>query len=66
MRSSASVSKPLQNCSRVEIPGQAWREKWLGHSKLKEPFLIYSDAKLLYITPVKLTISVQEAILLLL
>ena len=46
MKSSASESKSLQSRSRVEIPGQARREERLGRSKLKEPFLIESDAKL--------------------
>ena len=39
-------SKPFQSRSRVEIPGQARREKRLGRSKLEEPFLIDSDANL--------------------
>ena len=46
MKSSASESKPFQSRSRGKIPGQARREEWLGHSKLKEPFVIDSDAEL--------------------
>ena len=45
MKSLASESKPLQSRSRFEIPGQARREERLGRSKLKEPFLIDSDAE---------------------
>ena len=37
MKISASESKPLQSRSRAEIPGQG---------RLKEPFLIDSDAEL--------------------
>ena len=46
MKSSASESKPRQSRSGGEIPGQARREERLGRSKLKEPFLIDSDAEL--------------------
>ena len=46
MKSLASESKPLQRRSKVEIPSQARRKERLGHSKLKEPFLIDSDAEL--------------------
>ena len=46
MKSSAFDSKPLQSRSRVKIPGQARREERLGRSKLKEPFLIDSEAEL--------------------
>ena len=46
MKSSASESKPLQSCSRAEIPGQARRKEPLSRSKLKEPFSIDSDAEL--------------------
>ena len=46
MKSSASESKPFQSRSRGEIPGQARRKERLSRSKLKEPFLIDSDAEL--------------------
>ena len=46
MKSSTSESKPFQSCSGVEIPGQARRKERLSRSKLKEPFLIDSDAEL--------------------
>ena len=46
MNSSASESKPLQSRCRVEISSQATREERMGRSKLKEPFLIDSDAEL--------------------
>ena len=46
MKSSASESKPFQSRSRVEIPGQARRKERLNRSKLKESFLIDSDAEL--------------------
>ena len=46
MKSSASESKPFQSRSKGEIPGWARRKEWLSHSKLKQAFLIYSDAKL--------------------
>ena len=46
MKSSASESKPFQSRSRVEISGQARRKERLSRSKLKEPFLIDSDAEL--------------------
>ena len=47
MKSSTSESKPFQSRSRVEIPGQTRRKERLSRSKLKEPFLIDSDAELL-------------------
>ena len=43
MKSLASESKQLQSCSRVEFPA---KPGGLGRSKLKEPFLIDSDAEL--------------------
>ena len=46
MKNSASESKPFQSRSRGEIPGQARRKERLSRSKLKEPFLIDSDAEL--------------------
>ena len=46
MKSSASESKPFQGRSRGEIPGQARRKERLSRSKLKELFLIDSDAEL--------------------
>ena len=45
MKSSASESKPLQSRARVEIRGQARQKERLGHFKLKESFLIDSDAE---------------------
>ena len=46
MKSSASESKPFQSRSRGEIPGQArWKER-LSRSKLKQVFLIDSEAEL--------------------
>ena len=47
MKSSASESKPFQSHSKGEIPSWAKRKEWLSHSKLKEAFLIHSDAELL-------------------
>ena len=46
MKSSASELKPFQDCSTVEIPGQARREERLSHSKLKQAFLTDSEAEL--------------------
>ena len=46
MKSSASESKQFQRRSKGEIPGQARRKARLSRSKLKEPFLIDSDAEL--------------------
>ena len=53
MKSSASESKPFQSRSKGEIPGRARRKEWLSHSKLKQAFLIDSDAELF----MKLTIQ---------
>ena len=55
MKSSASESKPFQSRSKGEISGQARRKERLSRSKLKQAFLIDSDAELfmcliLYIT----------------
>ena len=46
MKSSASESKPFQNRSKGEIPGRARRKEPLSRSKLKQAFLIDSDAEL--------------------
>ena len=47
MKSLASESKPFQSCSKGKIPGWARRKEQLSHSKLKQAFLIDSDAELL-------------------
>ena len=46
MKRSASASKPLQNCSKGEIPGRARRKERLSRSKLKQAFLSDSDDEL--------------------
>ena len=46
MKSSASESKPFQSRSKGEIPGWARRKERLSRSKLKQAFLIDSDAEL--------------------
>ena len=46
MKSSTSESKPLQSRSKGKIIGQARRKEQLSSSKLKQVFLIDSDAKL--------------------
>ena len=43
---SASESKPFQSRPKGEIPGQARRKERLSRSKLKQAFLIDSDAEL--------------------
>ena len=43
---SASESKPFQSRSKGEIPGRARRKERLIRSKLKQAFLIDSDAEL--------------------
>ena len=45
-KSSASESKPFQSRSKGEISGRARRKERLSRSKLKEAFLIDSDAEL--------------------
>ena len=47
MKSSASESKPIQSRSKGEIPGRTTRKERLSRSKLKQAFLIDSDAKFL-------------------
>ena len=47
MESSASESKQIQSRSKGEIPGQTRRKERLSRSKLKQAFLIDSDAKFL-------------------
>ena len=47
MKTSASESKPFQSRSTVEIPGRTRRAERLSRSKLKEVFLIDSDAELI-------------------
>ena len=46
MKSSASESKPFQSRSNGEIPGWAGREERLRGFRLKQAFLIDSDAEL--------------------
>ena len=46
MKSSVSESKPFQSRSKGEIPGRARREERVSRSKLKQAFLIDSDAEL--------------------
>ena len=46
MKSSASESKLFQSRSKGEIPGRARRKERLSRSKLKQAFLIDSDAEL--------------------
>ena len=46
MKSSASESKPFQSCSKGEIPSRARRKERLGRSKLKQAFVIDSNAEL--------------------
>ena len=43
----ASESKPFQSRSKSEIPGRARRKERRSRSKLKQVFLIHSDAELL-------------------
>ena len=45
MKCSASESKPFQSRSKGEIPGRARRKERLSRSKLKQAFLIDSDAE---------------------
>ena len=46
MKSSASESKLFQSRSRGEIPGRVRRKERLSRSKLKQVFVIDSDAEL--------------------
>ena len=46
MKSSASESKAFQSRSKGEIPGRAKRKERVSRSKLKQAFLIDSDAEL--------------------
>ena len=46
MKSLASESKLFQSHSKGEIPGLARRKERLSNSKLKQVFLIDSDAEL--------------------
>ena len=46
MKSSASESKAFQSRSKGETPGRARRKERLSSSKLKQAFLIDSDAEL--------------------
>ena len=46
MKISASESKLFQSRSRGEIPGRARRKERLSRSKLKQVFVIDSDAEL--------------------
>ena len=47
IKSSASESKQLQSRSKGEIPGRARQKEQLSLSKLKQAFLINSDAELI-------------------
>ena len=46
MKSSACESQAFQSRSKGEIPGRARRKERLSRCKLKQAFLIYSDAEL--------------------
>ena len=46
MKSAASESKAFQSRSKGEIPGRARRKEQLSGSKLKQAFLIDSEADL--------------------
>ena len=46
MKILASESKPFQSCSKGKIPSRVRWKEWLSCSKLKQAFLIDSDAKL--------------------
>ena len=46
MKISASESKAFQSRSKDEIPGRAKRKEQLNRSKLKQAFLIDSDAEI--------------------
>ena len=46
MKNSASDSKPLKSRSKGKMHGQARRKERLSRSKLKQAFLIDSDAEL--------------------
>ena len=46
MKSSSSELKPFQSRSKGEISGRAGRKERLSRSKLKQEFLIDSDAEL--------------------
>ena len=46
MKSSPSESKAVQSRSKGEILGRTRRKEWLSRSKLKQAFLIDSDAEL--------------------
>ena len=46
IKSSASESKPFQTRSKGEIPGRARGKERLSRSKLKQTFLIDTDAEL--------------------
>ena len=46
MKISGYESKPFQSRSKGEIPGLARRKERLSRSKLKQAFLIDSDAEL--------------------
>ena len=45
MKRTVSESKPLQSRYKCEIPGRARRKERLSRSKLKQAFLIDSDAE---------------------
>ena len=46
MKSTASESKAFQSRSKGEIPGRSRRKERVSRSKLKQAFLIDSDAEL--------------------
>ena len=52
MKSSASESKLFQSCFKSEIPSRVGRKERFSRSKLKQAFLIDSDAKLFMYLPV--------------
>ena len=72
MKSSASESKAFQSRSKGEIPGRARRKERLSRSKLKQAFLIDSDAELFMIQctvkpllrrlPIKRTHSIKRTL----
>ena len=45
MKRTVSESKPFQSRYKCEIPGRARRKERLSRSKLKQAFLIDSDAE---------------------
>ena len=56
---SSSESKPFQSRFKGEVPGRTRREERLSRSKLKEAFLIDSDAEIFMIEVRQMKISVS-------